>query len=317
MRRRARSRRRPRERQRLSPRAATALRVHVAPVADLSVEDLGVSPVDPHVLEQALQRQGDQFSYVERVVDGRLGEYLSQAAKPGGRPLVCLHGPSKAGKTRSLLHAIQVHLPDAIVVAPDRTRDTFRLCSTGVRSRSPPPQDCRSFYGSMTSRGSCDSEAREWTGAASATSNSDCQRLWSRNRGGTRTLTASPEQKGQLQEPLRDILAHAVSEELRRPATPGERQAFQAAVGANPLRRCEARWAQWPSGIRLVRILTSESHPHVDDGKPNHRGAALTWAAVTAYRLGMTTPIPQDLLRRLFACYASSEDGSTPRSNGR
>jgi hypothetical protein len=62
------------------------------------------------------------------------------------------------------------------------------------------------------------------------------------------------------------------------------------------------------SGSRLVPILTSTSHPQVDGGRPNREGADVTWAAITAYRLGVAEPLAKNTLRTLFTCYSPGAD---------
>jgi hypothetical protein len=69
------------------------------------------------------------------------------------------------------------------------------------------------------------------------------------------------------------------------------------------------------AGPELIDILVSERHPDIDNGRRSSDGAALTWAAIAAYRLGITEPIPDDLLRILFACYATN--ATTRRLIGR
>jgi len=54
----------------------------------------------------------------------------------------------------------------------------------------------------------------------------------------------------------------------------------------------------------LVDVLVSERHPAIHQRRRCPDGAAVTWAAVIAFRSGLTEPIPDDFLRRLFDCYA-------------
>jgi hypothetical protein len=103
------------------------LGVGVCTVAEVQIQEIGVDPVDPRVLGRALQREGDQLPYITRGdLDGQLREHLAQARSGGGPTLVCLCGPPKAGKSRSMLQALKAELPDAAIVAPDPERENLQ-----------------------------------------------------------------------------------------------------------------------------------------------------------------------------------------------
>jgi hypothetical protein len=106
---------------------ASALLFRVCPVGEVPVEESGVDAVDPGVLERALRVEGDQLPYVTRgEFDERLREHLARARSGDGLPLVCVYGPAKAGKSRSMLHALKVELPDAVMIAPAHTRENLQ-----------------------------------------------------------------------------------------------------------------------------------------------------------------------------------------------
>jgi hypothetical protein len=109
----------------------SALRNAVCSVADVRLEAIGVDAVDPRVLDRAIGVEGDQLVYVHRDVDARLRQHLSRAQNGQGPALVCLYGPSKAGKSRSMLEAIKAEMPDALLVAPDRTRKNLQTIIDG------------------------------------------------------------------------------------------------------------------------------------------------------------------------------------------
>lgn len=120
-------------RKRREPRRGTAhtgevaMGATVCTVAATRIEELGVDAVDQGILERALQRDGDQLAYVTRgEVDERLREHLARACSGGGPALVCLYGPARAGKSRSMVEALKAQLPSAAIVAPDRTRESLQ-----------------------------------------------------------------------------------------------------------------------------------------------------------------------------------------------
>jgi cellulose synthase operon protein C len=105
---------------------ASALRLGVCTVAETRIQDIGVDPVDPRILERALRIEDDQLPYGRRGVDARLQRHLTHAAEGGEPGLVCLSGSSKAGKSRSMLQALKAELPQAALVVPDRTRENMQ-----------------------------------------------------------------------------------------------------------------------------------------------------------------------------------------------
>ena len=114
------------------------LRVPVCAVAKVPIRDLGVDAVDPRVLERALQVEGDQLPDVTRGrVDEYLREHVARACDGGAPALVRLYGPSKAGKSRSMLEALLAELPRAAIVAPGRTRENLQtVLDCGVLPRA-------------------------------------------------------------------------------------------------------------------------------------------------------------------------------------
>jgi tetratricopeptide (TPR) repeat protein len=299
------------ERARLAHEVAVdaALRTPVCSLGELKLSAVGVDPVDPRVLEQALKVEGNQLAYVRRDVDERLRAHLVRAGDGSGPVLVCLHGPSKAGKSRSILAALKRELPDALLVAPDRTRANLqtildhrelqRMAQGGDRRIVLWLDDLEGFvrlgdHGLDKRRlEDLESEVRGLVVAATS--------------GGRGLIAHGDEERSRLQQPLGELLDAGVREPLLAGLSAGERAGLADVVPADLASEMSAGLGEVAvSGRKLVEILVNESHPGVSAGRPCPEGAALAWAAITAFRLGATDPLSDELLRVLFECYASS-----------
>jgi hypothetical protein len=291
-----------------------ALRTEPCAVADVRAELIGVDPVDPRVLEQAFCVDGDQLAYVSRSIDEDLRAHLVRARDRVGPALVCLYGPSKAGKSRSMLQALKAELPDAMLVAPDRTRANLQtIIDGGVL------EQVGAVAGSGVVLWLDDLEGFVRLG----NSGLDAKSLRALKRqvpslvvaatAGGRGLAHAEQERTQLQQPLTDLLAHGAREHLLASlTTPAEREALADVVPKELTQEMQdGLGAVAVAGDELVDILVSERHPRANRGEPCPEGAALTWAAIAAFRLGMTDPIADDVLRRLFACYTTARSDET------
>ena len=286
---------------------AAALRVNVCAAHSLRLDTTGVDAVDPDVLGRALRIEGVQLPYVTREVDVRLRGHLARARDGFGPALVCLYGPSKAGKTRSMFEAVRAELPDALVIMPNRTRRNLEL----ILQSDVLPRKAAEHSGRTLVLWLDDLEGFVSLGDAGL----DVQRLENLTErtpslvivatAGGRGLDVSEGAGAQLHQPLNDLLARGVRENLLASlATAAERESLATIVPPDLAGDMErGLGAVAVSGTQLVQILLSERHPHAGHGRRCPEGAAVTWAAITATRLGFTDPTPQDLLRKLFACY--------------
>ncbi|MDQ3768835.1 MAG: hypothetical protein M3370_05055 [Actinomycetota bacterium] len=286
----------------------SALRTEVRHAADVRPEAVGADRVNPRVLQRALSVDGDQLAYVHRHVDARLREHLARARDGRGPALVCLHGPSKAGKSRSMLEAIQVELPDAVLVAPDRTRENLKIvvdCEVLQHAAMPNGAVVVLWLDDLEGFVRLGNSGLDPNGVAKL--KQKVPTLVIAATAGGRGLATSSE-PGKLHAPLNDLLAHSAREDLLAAlTTAGEREALAAVVSPEVAEEMQdGLGAVAVSGEQLVGILVSESHPSVDDGRRCAEGAALTWAAIAAYRLGVTEPIAEDVLCKLFACYTTN-----------
>jgi Flp pilus assembly protein TadD len=287
-----------------------ALRTPVGIVADLELERLGVDPVDPRVLAHALKVDGDQLAYVRRDVDARLRAHLARARDSDGPTLVCLHGPSKAGKSRSMLHALHGELPDALLVAPDRTRmnlqtiidqrELQRLAEGGNRTVVLWLDDLEGFVrlqNTGVDHRLLEDLKRNVPGLVVAAT-----------AGGRGVRAHADSERVQLQQPLTDLLAHAVREPLLAGLVSSDELAALREVVPDDLfdEAINGLGELAVAGRELIDILVNESHPRVSAGQPCPHGAALAWGAITAVRLGLTDPLNEDMLRKLFGCYTTS-----------
>ena len=294
-------------------RDVMALRAPVCTVAAVRIQDVGVDAVDPRVLERALRVEGDQLPYVTRgEVDERLRTHLARAREGTGPALVCLYGPSKAGKTRSMIHALKAELPHAAIVAPNRTREDLQtILDAGLLRQAADDHNGWAVLWLDDLEGF----VRVGNSGLDSSSLATLKRqlpglVVPATAGGRGRATRTGHPASDLFEPLSELLERGVTEDLDAElATRAERNAL-AAVAPPDLAKAMhgGLGAVAVSGRRLVRILRDKSHPHFEDGRICAEGAAVTWAAITAYRLGVTEPIPDDLLRTLFACHGISEE---------
>lgn len=290
--------------------ARLALREAPARASALRPEAVGVDPVDPKILAQVIRGRDGQLPYVERAVDASLRTHLSRARTGDGPTLVCVYGPSKAGKSRTMFEAVQAELPDATVVIPLPARQSLQeILGSGLLAgdiaRAPGGLvlwlDDLEMYVRVGERGLDPALLRRLKRAVPGL-------VVAATAGGRGQTTHRHDEPPELREPLEALLATGVTEDLTGAlTTPEERRALAAIVP--PLLAGEMQrdlGAVAVSGRRLVRILVSKSHPHVDDGRPCPEGAALTWAAITAYRMGISQPLSIQVLRRLFGCYTTT-----------
>jgi hypothetical protein len=94
-----------------------ALRVPVTRLLEVDSKKIGVRQEVPIVLLQTGAEH--ELQYLPRPCDSRLAEMLSAAVERTAPPLVCVVGPSRSGKSRTLFHALaNGELASAWLVAP-------------------------------------------------------------------------------------------------------------------------------------------------------------------------------------------------------
>ena len=291
---------------------AAALGAPVCAVAEARLEDVGVDPVDPKVLQRALKVTAGQLRYVTRgAVDQRLRKHLRRASAGNGPALVCLYGASKAGKSRSILEALKHELRDAAIVAPDETSENLQtIIDLGLL------EDIAAQYAGRVVLWLDDLEGFVRVGDSGGLNRQILKSLKEKlpglvvaaTAGGRgRMMLTRPKQTG-LFEPLNELLDHGITEYLDSGlTTPAERDALALVVPPDLAIEMQRGLGEVAvSGRRLVQILIDGSNPRFDDGRVSVEGAAITWAAITVHRFGLTKPVPDAVLRRLCACYANA-----------
>jgi tetratricopeptide (TPR) repeat protein len=288
-----------------------AVRVEIGPVAHLSPEEVGVDPVDPEVLGKATHVEGQQLNYAQRDIDRKLREHVANARHGRGPALVCVHGPSKAGKSRTMFEALRAEMPQAALVAPADARESVQtILDQGVLVEAADRHD------GLVVLWLDDLEGFVRIGRRGVDANGIARvkrevpgLVVIATAGGRGAEARSATGDSEIFEPLETLMHSGVTEHLLPlPTSPAERDALHAIVPTALAAKMEERGlgAVAVSGERLVDILVSERHPRWSGGKPCPEGAALTRSAIDAYRLGVSEPIPADVLRRLFRCHTAT-----------
>jgi hypothetical protein len=291
---------------------ASALAVEVCAVGDVDLRQVGVDPVDPRILEHAFMRgRGDQLQYVPRAVDACLRQHLVRARDGTGPTLVCINGPSKAGKSRTMFEAVRAELADAALVVPARTRENLQtVLDADVLQKAASENNGLVVLWLDDLEGFVRLGNDGLNGQSLNKLEQQLPALVVAATAGGRGLMMTQGDRGpsNLYEPLTELLSHGVRKDLLPGlTTQAERKALAAVVPPTLFHEMQAGLgAVAVSGERLVKMLVSGSHPRVDAGQPCREGQALTWAAIAAHRLGLTEPIPDEMLRKLFSCYANT-----------
>lgn len=89
--------------------------------------ELGVDPEAPDSLALLGLAAEEHPEYVRRWADGKIRDRLREAAADGGASLVVVSGPSKAGKSRTLLEAAHRALENAWVLSPNTAEAVAKL----------------------------------------------------------------------------------------------------------------------------------------------------------------------------------------------
>lgn len=104
--------------------------------ADGRFYEIGVEAEAPAVLD-LLGHPASHVPYLQRVVDTRLRQRLEAATQRPGIDLIVLSGPSKAGKSRTLLEVAAQAAPEAFLLAP------MDGAAVAALARSGPPRGIR------------------------------------------------------------------------------------------------------------------------------------------------------------------------------
>lgn len=89
--------------------------------------ELGIDPEAPDSLTLLGLAESEHPEYMSREVDGKIRDRLREAIEDGGASLVIVSGPSKAGKSRTLLDSARRILEDAWVISPNTAAAVAKL----------------------------------------------------------------------------------------------------------------------------------------------------------------------------------------------
>ena len=264
-------------------------------VASDGIYELGVESEAPEALAAVGLEQQRHAPYAPREVDERLRERLTAAAAQAGVTLVIVRGPSKAGKSRTALNALDQAMPNAWLLVPKDRAALAQLARSGV-PRGIGPGACIVWLD--------DIELFATSPSADGLNAATIKNLnrWSRpvvllatagGKGGQ--LTGSD----QYAEPTRDLLRAHPPFELNPWLSPKEEEML-AALGTYS-RDAAHRIA--PEGIGEFMIAAPKLRERLDEGAKNPEGLAVTQAAVDWRRAGLIRPVPAAALRSLYVHY--------------
>jgi tetratricopeptide (TPR) repeat protein len=242
--------------------------------------------------------------YVSRDVDGQLRKRIASAASREAASLVILAGPSKAGKSRTLLEAARNVVNDASLIVPRNARALARL--SGMRAPS------------EIGGGACviwlDDIERFVAGPGEDGLSAHTLDGFKRWRRPVVVLACTGGKGGQLAgsdgdrlvEPISDLLRAHPPLELNPWLSPTERQALDglesySADGAERIVR---------EGIGEFMIAASRLRERLASGA-SPEGLAVVRAAVDWRRLGLRRPISRDALRALCVHYPQAPDSES------
>jgi tetratricopeptide (TPR) repeat protein len=268
--------------------------------ADDGIYGLGVETEALEALEAADLHGFRHAPYVPRDLDRPLSERLSTAATLNAVTLIVVSGPSKAGKSRTLLEAARVTLGHAWLIAPKDAEALARLARGG-----PPPEvadgPCAIWLDDIEPFAVAPREDGLNAGTLEA-----FQR-WGRP---VLVLATAGGKGGQLVgsegyvEPTHDLLRAHPGLELDAWLSEDERVALG---GLEHYTRAAAeRIAR--EGIGEFMIAASQLRKKLAGGSRCPEGLAITQAAIDWRRLGLIRSVPRAALHALYVHYLPGPD---------
>jgi tetratricopeptide (TPR) repeat protein len=283
------------EKKREAAALARRLRVPIGPVREIDPTLVGVERAEQTILPGAFLPD-----YVQRAVDSQLQQAVADALEGSGPWVVVVHGPSKVGKSRSLFEALRRSSSSDTIsfVAPVDAAALKSLLEPGEGLLE---EDCTRavlwlddlephLNGGVTWQ-----TLREWRAGGSG-------RIVTATYGGKGNEVIAGSQTTGLASAAFEVLQNA--REVPLAATTAEELASlspeldpseAAALDRHGLA------AYLVAGPALERKLNTGVHKPGDE--PCMEGVALVYAAVDWARCGRTDPIPESVLRALWASY--------------
>jgi tetratricopeptide (TPR) repeat protein len=271
---------------------------------------LGVETEAPEALDAADLHGHEHAPYVPREVDRPLRERLRVAATLDAVTLIVLYGPSKSGKSRTLLEAVQETVSDAWLIG---ARDAGALARL-ARGR-PPPE---------IAAGACviwlDDIERFVVGPGGDGLDADTLEAFERWRRPVLVLATAGGKGRQLAgaeaerfaEPITDMLRAHRPLELTPWLSPDERRGLGSLDTYSP----EAAERIGEEGVGEFMIAASKLRERLAAGVSCPEGLAVTQAAVDWRRVGLIRPIPGDALRTLYVNYLPGPSSATRLERG-
>jgi tetratricopeptide (TPR) repeat protein len=276
---------------------ARRLQVPVAPVGEIDPTLVGVDPA-----AQTILPGGRVPAYVGRAVDAVVREAVTAGLRGAGPWLVVVIGPSKAGKSRTLLEALRQCAPPGglPLVAPAGGEALRALLVPGqdLRLGQAPAVLWLDDLEPFLNEGVTLQTLREWHAGGPG-------RIVAATYGGKGSEQIAGATVTGVATVAAGVLAHAreIPLAITSPAELGELggqldDAQLQAIGRHGLA------AFLVAGRELERKLTTGLHALGERACPE--GVALVYAAVDWARCGRTDPIGADTLRRLWPAYLSA-----------
>ena len=232
--------------------------------------------------------------YVPRDIDGPLRDRLSAAADDDVT-LIILTGPSKAGKSRTVLEVMRTKLPDARLMVPKN-----RVALTRLASREPRPNrtgdvwavwlDDIELFAAWPGEDGLNTAAlknfAQWQGHVVILATG----------GGKGSQHSAPEEYA---EPTRDLLRAHGSMELDPLLSQNEQNLLAEIYSRDAARRIGSQ------GIGAFMIAAPRIKERLIEGARFPEGLAVVQAAVDWRRIGLVRPISQSTLHALYVHYLS------------
>jgi hypothetical protein len=255
--------------------------------------ELGVGWEAQEALE-ALGGELEHAPYVERDIDDKLRAALRQAAQRSEPTLVVVSGRSKTGKSRTMLEAAAVTVPDAWLLVP---RNPAAL-ATAARGDAPPE----------ATAGPCViwlDDLEPWAKPGDQGLSPETLKAlaeWPQpvvvlaTQGGKGVDLASVSAAGFL-EITSDLLARAETFWLEAAVTPGEAIRLSEHFGRTVAERVERE------GIGEFMIAAPRLIARLETDRECPEGQAIVRAAIDIQRAGLVRPLPVGWLQAVWGHY--------------
>jgi hypothetical protein len=265
-----------------------------------------VSKADPFRLGIDRAALGDDFpAYIHRSVDGRLENLLANAVQ-ATVTFVVLVGDSKAGKSRSLFHAVETVMADAHLLIPKTVGAISQLTVADLQHLPEGPVIL--WLDDLEPNVRVGNEGMH-PGVLRAIEDPGRVVIVLATYGGTGIKRVPTKERKDIKEPLRDLLQFAIEVPLSLVASPSEladaeRQGYSLET-VDQLRKYGIGEVM-VAGPELARKF--QTGRHQPDKRRCPEGVAVVSAAIDWRRVGMPTACSRHHLEQLYTYYAPRAD---------